>query len=252
MHTERIEYAYSCFSLTPHLWLIESEQPHSRNGNIAIAQKSDDEWVVFDAGGSEGFAMLLSGMMYLGSGIDRITDIFLTHAHVDHVGAIHDMRTQGWNGRVWASRKTGEALERADIYETGAYLYNQHVSPVRISDEVVPGTALHFDAIAITPVELPGHTMWGDTAYIVNSLGIFGDFLHGGGGNGPCSIQSDKDLWRTSCLHAFTISFDWGIDGHAPGKVLPYPRRIVERSLKEFGEVDESSFRGLRNWWKRH
>ena len=54
--------------------------------------ETGDSLILFDCGYQETLYLLLDGMRRLGLDPERISDVFITHGHIDHCGAAKALR----------------------------------------------------------------------------------------------------------------------------------------------------------------
>ncbi|MGW1229848.1 MBL fold metallo-hydrolase [Streptomyces sp. NPDC002530] len=131
--------------------------------------------LLIDAGASDAWHEPTVGLLHDAldeAGIDRsrLTDVALTHRHVDHVGGL--IAPDG--------SEAFAALERVWIGAADASVFTGRLAPLR--DRVVPvseRTAIHAWAVALpTPGHTPGHTVYAIENGTGGRLLVWGDTMH--------------------------------------------------------------------------
>lgn len=103
-----------------------------------------------------------------------LTDILLTHGHVDHILACAELKKQ-WNARIWIHEEDAEMV--ADKNKCGAYLLPRvdfnHFTPDTLfsdSDEI------YVDNLCFRVLHTPGHSK-GSSCFLLDDLMFSGDTL---------------------------------------------------------------------------
>lgn len=106
----------------------------------------------------------------------KLTAIWLTHGHVDHVGAVADIVADR-SVPVYMHPADGPLYERAAV--TGR-LYGMHfVQPPAPDRPLAEGDVVHCGTVSFDVVHVPGHSP-GQVAFIGHGLCLSGDVLFAG------------------------------------------------------------------------
>jgi glyoxylase-like metal-dependent hydrolase (beta-lactamase superfamily II) len=142
--------------------------------NVLLA-RSTDRVMLFDTGfGPAGHGALEQRLAALGVLPSEVTDIFITHAHHDHVGGLTTQqgRLAFINARIHISELEWTILRSRKADKALADLISLRVETFKPATEVIPG---------VLAVSLPGHTP-GHTGFEIDSDGHklidVGDIVH--------------------------------------------------------------------------
>jgi len=187
-----------------------------------------DELALFDAGsgGTIGDTeLILQNARDDGFDLDRITRLFLTHYHFDHMGGAAEMRDR-LGLTVHASPIAARALAAGDedaISLSGAKAAgfvpdDYHLKPCPAEANLVEGTKFTVGRLTVTVFETPGHAA-GHVSFLVEGgerrLLVQGDVVFAGGTiflqNVPdCSLQA----YCESVRKLNELEFDAFLPGH--------------------------------------
>ena len=157
--------------------------------------------VLVDTGLPGSSAAIEATLGRLGATWPDVTDIVLTHAHVDHVGGLADAAARAPGASLWAG-----ALDVAAIPTDGGILVN----PMGEGDRI--GGLLVLD----TPGHTPGHVSLIDEA---GSFVVVGDLVGSVDGAlsfGPPAFTADVARSRASLLRVARMGVDRLLFSHGP------------------------------------
>lgn len=187
--------------------------------------------VLIDSGAGESFNRLVDNVRSLGLEADRITAVIATHAHLDHIGALHRFR-EAFGCRIIAHELDAEAIETGK--GTGAEFYgvDYHACPVDVKlirqEEVISHGGHDLKA-----VHVPGHTPGSIAVYVdMGKRVLFGQDVHG-----PYFLPgSNVADARASLLKLIELEADILCEGHF-GVYEPSSevRRYIEGYLRALG-----------------
>lgn len=200
------------------------------------------ELYLIDCGTREGFSLLVENIRSLGFDPGRITRIYGTHGHYDHVGAA-GMCYRQFNARLFLHPMDREQVETGDgLRTTAQLLYGVAAEPTAVHADIADGEAFEADAGKVRVLHTPGHSAGSCCFVLEHRAGlrvlIAGDTLHGGFSS---LIGSDETLWKNSLEKLVDQHFDAFTFGHCnPQLICDADERI--RSLQQ-------SFANYYNPW---
>ncbi|HET9598287.1 MAG TPA: MBL fold metallo-hydrolase [Anaeromyxobacteraceae bacterium] len=146
----------------------------------AYGASSRDGVLLFDAGSDpEGRALerLLAAM---GAGRERVTHVFLTHGHSNHVaGAAGFPRARVWGGGADGDLFAGRRRPLEPLQFVQSWFRSPPV--ITVTDPLEERTAVDVGGAEVLAIPVPGHTA-GSFAYLYGRTLFVGDVLHVDGG----------------------------------------------------------------------
>ncbi|TFG18227.1 MAG: MBL fold metallo-hydrolase [Promethearchaeota archaeon] len=159
-----------------------------------LVNTDTNELSLFDAGNGISLKGLIEGMQKIGLSYNDITQIFLTHEHVDHVLGLYPLikLLQDSPPQIYAYGETRKILETGD--ETKIFPGNLGINPSMFGVEIIPLNIIELKdkpEIQITPdfkfriYYTPGHSL-GSISYYEPKRKILipGDLVFTGGSFG--------------------------------------------------------------------
>ena len=180
-----------------------------------------DALLMIDCGTPEGFPQILENIRSLGFDPARVTRIYATHGHYDHVGAAGLFRARFATG-LYVHELDRAQVETGDSERTSAsLLYGVQSEPIPVDGTLQEGDRFQTDAGTVTVLHTPGHTMGSCCFVLEHRIGMrllfAGDTLHGGY---SAKIGSSEDAWRLSLDKLASQHFDAFTFGHCPPSLL--------------------------------
>lgn len=151
----------------------------SNNGSYIYGLRSGDKVLVIDGAADERGDVLDALLGSLGTTRDQVTDVFLTHAHWDHVALAPLCR----NARVHlGSEDMDMAAQKAPQEPRGArWMSILGATPaVNVTDPLSGRTEFDIGGRKLLAIPLPGHTA-GSYGYLWNGVLFTGDSINSGG-----------------------------------------------------------------------
>lgn len=136
------------------------------------------ELVLIDSGVGDSFDRLVDNINILGFNPRQLKAIIVTHAHIDHIGALADFQ-QVYGVSLIAHELDAPAIETG--VGTGAEFYGAAYQPCRI-DTVIgqPEASLTIGRHEFHLVHIPGHTPGSLAVYLnIGKRVLFGQDIHG-------------------------------------------------------------------------
>lgn len=136
------------------------------------------ELVLVDSGVGDSFNQLVDNITALGFDPHRLKAIIVTHAHIDHIGALAEFQ-QNYGVSLIAHELDAPAIETGK--GTGAEFYQAAYQPGRIDIKISqPEASLTFGRYQLHLVHIPGHTPGSLAVYVdMGKRVLFGQDIHG-------------------------------------------------------------------------
>ena len=193
-----------------------------------------DELVMIDSGAGNSSSQLDRNIEMLGLKPSKLTQIILTHCHIDHIGSATYFREK-YTSEIVIHELDARALETGDSMKTAANWYGTTFPPTRV-DRKLKGAheILNFGQEDLHCLHTPGHTPGSISVYLdrAGQRILFGQDIHG-----PFNRAFDSDIaaWRKSMNVLLLLEADILCEGHfgiyqPKNKVRDY----IERYLEEY------------------
>jgi len=183
--------------------------------------------VLIDCGAGRSFQKLVSNIESLGFKHGRIKTVIVTHAHVDHIGALHRFQEHG--AKIIAHELDADAIEYGG--GTGATAYSVHYIPCHVDIRIKgPEQSFRFPKWELRAIHIQGHTP-GSIAVYVDMAGrrvLFGQDVHG-----PYLPQwgGDPTQAKLSLQRLIDLKADILCEGHFG---IYQPAAAVEEYIREY------------------
>ncbi len=207
--------------LLPHLYQVGGPCKTHPNDATSYLLPAGDELYMIDCGTREGFGLLLENIRLLGFNPEKITRIYGTHGHYDHIGAAK-LFNEHFNAHLYLHQLDREQVESGDsIKTTASLLYGVNAEPITVCGTIEDGDSFNVDAGVVRVLHTPGHSM-GSCSFAVEHITgirflIAGDSLHGG--FSPL-IGSNEEAWKRSLEKLTSMHFDAYTFGHCNPQVI--------------------------------
>ncbi len=171
------------------------------------------ELVMIDAGAGRSTKNLVKNIEKCGFKPQQISNLILTHCHIDHIGSAPEFRAR-FGCRLIAHDLDADAMERGDPVLTAANWYGTEFPPTLI-DVRLKGEheVLRFGDEELHCLHTPGHTPGSISIYLDRGgrRVLFGQDIHG-----PFmpSFRSDIGMWRKSMQKLLSLDADILCEGH--------------------------------------
>lgn len=186
--------------------------------------------VLVDSGCGPGWRKIRANIQGAGLDPDGLHTLFLTHCHVDHVGAAPDVQ-RDTQCRVVAHELDAEAIETGDPERTAASWYGRDLEEMTLTQRISGHEhVLSFPGGEINVLHTPGHTPGSCVAWMDTDGGrvLFGQDIHG-----PFerSFGSDRASHRQSMQEVLALRADILCEGHYG---VFYGSGEVQRFIRQF------------------
>lgn len=193
-----------------------------------------DELVMIDSGAGNSSSQLDRNIEMLGLKPSKLTQIILTHCHIDHIGSATYFREK-YKSEIIIHELDARALETGDSMKTAANWYGTTFPPTRV-DRKLKGAheILMFGKEDLHCLHTPGHTPGSISVYLdrAGQRILFGQDIHG-----PFNRAFDSDIaaWRKSMNVLLLLEADILCEGHF-GIYRPKNnvRDYIEQYLEEY------------------
>jgi len=135
--------------------------------------------VLIDSGAGKNFDKIVSNIEDSGFNPRKLKAIIVTHAHIDHIGALHEFRKK-LGAQIVCHELDAQAIE--DGKGTAAEAYGVTYAPCRVDRRIEGSDAvLEFGKYHLRVIHIPGHTPGSIAVYLDNIDGrvLFGQDIHG-------------------------------------------------------------------------
>ncbi len=206
-----------------------------------------DELALIDAGFGPGQEEILD--LIRGDGFDpeRISRIFVTHYHADHVGGAAGL-VRATGAELWAPTEAAETIRVADADRIGLtwaqsfgfYPPEYRWEPCPVAHEFADGERMRVGALELDAIATPGHC---DGHYVLRLQGRRRSYLFASDlvfWGGAIILQNVPDanlqLYADSMNRVAAVEFDALLPGHHMIS-LSNGRRHVEAAAKDFNRI---------------
>lgn len=189
----------------------------------------DGSLALIDCGSPEGASAIADNIRNLGFDPLRVTTIYATHAHYDHLGGAHR-----FNAKVYVHEADAKTLETGDsLMSSASILYGQTMPSHPVAGFLNEGDTFQVKAGLVTVIHTPGHSPGSVSFLLRHQSGLrvlfAGDALHGGF---SLKVGSDEEAWKSTLEKLCKMDIDCYTFGHCPPSLLfDAKRRIL--SLKQ-------------------
>jgi hydroxyacylglutathione hydrolase len=186
----------------------------SFDSNIIYIDGGDLQ-VLVDTGTGLNAAQLDRDLRRLGTSAEKITDIVLTHSHIDHIGGVIPILDSA-SPSIHLHREEAERINSGDMELTLANTFGAELPPIRIDDALEEGQVLTFGDVNLKVFHTPGHSI-GSICLFAEDLKLLltGDTMFPEGSFGRVDFPTgDSSKLVESLGRISQIDFDIALPGH--------------------------------------
>jgi len=186
----------------------------SFDSNITFI-KSNDHHVLVDTGTGLYISTLDRALHEIGSSISSITDIILTHSHIDHIGGVIPI-LEACSPKIHLHRAEAEPINKGDMSHTLGDTFGADLPPLKIECILDEGSIIDFGEVKLLVSHTPGHSE-GSIVLEIEDTGILltGDTLFPGGSFGRVDFPTGSPEKLVASLKRISeMEFDIGLPGH--------------------------------------
>jgi glyoxylase-like metal-dependent hydrolase (beta-lactamase superfamily II) len=171
--------------------------------------------VLVDTGTGLFSERLNQDLIRLGCSLEKITDVVLTHSHIDHIGGIVPLLEN--DGLViHLHRLEAENINHGDMTLTLIDTFGGELPDLRVEDLLEDGQVLNFGEVTFKVIHTPGHSI-GSICLHEEDLGLLitGDTLFAGGSFGRVDLPSGDPASLVRSLKKISrLDFERALPGH--------------------------------------
>jgi len=188
--------------------------------------------VLVDTGTGLESARLDQDLKKLGTSSSEITDIVLTHSHIDHIGGVISLLSSG-SPKIYLHKEEGERINSGDMELTLADTFGAELDTIKIDRMLAEGDILEFGDVSLRIYHTPGHSI-GSICLHEESLGIMltGDTMFPDGSFGRVDFPTGNQAKLVDSLRRLSeIDFQIALPGHM-GPVMSDAKRSARASYE--------------------
>ena len=186
----------------------------SFDSNI-IYIKSGDHEILIDAGTGMFTSNLDNDLQSRGSSIQSITDVVLTHCHIDHLGGVIPLLEAG-SPKIHLHEAEAVPINSGDMSQTLGETFGADLPPFKIDEMLKEGNVIDFGDVKLKVYHTPGHSSGSITMEILDTgILITGDTLFPGGSFGRTDFpDGDSQKLVASLKRISEMDFQIGLPGN--------------------------------------
>ncbi|MFX1606642.1 MAG: MBL fold metallo-hydrolase [Promethearchaeota archaeon] len=186
----------------------------SFDSNISFIKSGDHE-ILVDTGTGLYASSLDKDLQTQGSSLDSITDIVLTHCHIDHIGGVIPILERA-SPKLYLHKAEAEPINTGDMSHTLGDTFGADLPPLKIDVLLEEGDIIDFGEVKLDVFHTPGHSE-GSIVMEIEGTGILitGDTLFPGGSFGRVDFPTGSATKLVESLRRISeMNFEIGLPGH--------------------------------------
>ncbi len=210
----------------------------SFDSNIGFIDGGERKALI-DTGTGVYHSLLENSLSKLGVGMESITDVLLTHSHVDHIGGLSNIMRQG-SPKIHLHKEEADPINAGDMRLTLADTFGADIPRIKIEGILEEGTKIDLGNVQANVLHTPGHSGGSVCYHLVKDEIVFtGDTMFAGGSFGRVDFPTGdphkivESLYRLSKLENFIIAL--------PGHMGPVRTNAIRSAI--------SSYSMAKNWF---
>jgi glyoxylase-like metal-dependent hydrolase (beta-lactamase superfamily II) len=210
----------------------------SFDSNITYIKSGDHE-VLIDTGTGLYASALDKDLETQGASLESITDVVLTHCHIDHIGGVIPLLERG-SPKLYLHKAEAEPINRGDMSHTLGDTFGADMPPFKIDVMLEEGDLIDFGGVKLRVFHTPGHSE-GSIVMQVEDSGILftGDTLFPGGSFGRVDFPTGSPEKLVESLKRISeMDFEIGLPGHMNAMKFNARRSAL------------TSYQMAKNWFK--
>ncbi|MFW9918363.1 MAG: MBL fold metallo-hydrolase [Candidatus Thorarchaeota archaeon] len=194
------------------VYILVSRSFDSNIGLIASGERK----ALVDTGTGVYHSYLESALSKLGIDISSITDILLTHSHVDHIGGVSNIIRHA-SPTIHLHKAEADPINSGDMRFTLADTFGAEVPRIKIEGVLEEGMIIEIGDIQVKVLHTPGHSGGSVCFHLENEELVFtGDTMFSGGSFGRVDFPTGDPRKIVASLKRLTelSSFNIALPGH--------------------------------------
>lgn len=222
-------------TICPGVYVLVSR---SFDSNIGLIDGGKEKALV-DTGTGIFHAETRSALLKLGIGLEDITDILLTHSHVDHIGGISHITDES-SPKIYLHKEEADPINAGDMHLTLADTFGGEIPQLNIEGVIQEGDIIDIGDFALRVLHTPGHSS-GSVCYHLENEGIVftGDTMFSGGSFGRVDFPTGDPRKIVASLKRLSELSDFNVA--LPGHMDPVRENATRAAI--------SSFTIARDWF---
>ncbi|MFX0107154.1 MAG: MBL fold metallo-hydrolase [Candidatus Hodarchaeota archaeon] len=184
------------------------------DSNIAFIDGGERK-VLIDTGTGIYTESLNRDLEKLGTSISELTDVILTHSHIDHIGGVAGILEQS-KVKLHLHKSEADMINSGDMTLTLSYTFGVELPPFRIEGILEEGQTATFGDVDMKVYNTPGHSIGSICLHIEDFRLLFtGDTMFPGGSFGRVDFPTGSPKQLVESLRRISeIDFDIALPGH--------------------------------------
>ncbi|MBD3406716.1 MAG: MBL fold metallo-hydrolase [Candidatus Lokiarchaeota archaeon] len=198
-------------SITENIYFRTSNTFDSNIGLI----KHEDHIVLIDAGTGMNHGRLKRDLNAVGIELKDITDIVLTHSHIDHIGGVLPILDES-EVTIHLHKAEADRINNGDTSGTLSQNFGHDFPPITIKGILEEGSILDLGTIKLRVYHTPGHSTGSICLKVQDTPILFtGDTMFPGGSFGRVDFPGGDGKTLVKSLERITsLDFDIALPGH--------------------------------------
>lgn len=204
---------------------------NSFDSNIIFIDAGENK-ILIDTGTGMYTDVLNHELEKTGSSLDSITDIVLTHSHIDHIGGVLPILSRT-NPKIHLHKSEADMINSGDMRLTLSDTFGLEFPQMKIEGILEEGKDLSLGDINFKIYSTPGHSI-GSICLLIEEKGILvtGDTLFPGGSFGRVDFPTGSPQQLVASLKRITeLDFVIALPGHM-GAIIGDVKHHAESSYR--------------------
>ncbi len=174
-----------------------------------------DKQVLIDTGTGVNAEHLEKSLGKLGSSMESITDVVLTHSHIDHIGGVAILLEEA-SPKLHLHKAEADMINKGDMSLTLSDTFGARLPPLKIEGILEEGEVMQFGNLNLRVYNTPGHSIGSICLEILNTgIMVTGDTMFPGGSFGRVDFPTGSPQQLVESLRRLSeISFEIALPGH--------------------------------------
>jgi glyoxylase-like metal-dependent hydrolase (beta-lactamase superfamily II) len=193
---------------------IHFRTSNSFDSNIGLIS-TEDKKVLIDTGTGMHSESLQRDLDRLGTSFKDITDIVLTHSHIDHIGGVMAVLKES-DPTIHLHKTEAEIINSGDMTLTLSSHFGVKLPPITIDNLLEEGDIITFGDVNLEVLHTPGHSLGSICLFEKSkSLMFTGDTMFPGGSFGRVDFPTGSPKQLVASLKRLSkINFEIALAGH--------------------------------------